>query len=67
MAVSRIGLFGHFPPWNNQGAESKGSSRSSLPLNLLRKPGNYSYRKGIEKDRVQAKIVQGRWAISLSV
>ena len=42
IAVSGIWSFGHCPPWDNLGAKGKGASRSFIPLNLLRKPGNYS-------------------------
>jgi hypothetical protein len=43
MAASRDGLFGHFPPWDNQGATGKGSLRPSRTFTLIKKPGNYSY------------------------
>src|SRR5216684_7825032 len=39
MAASGTGSFGHFPPWDNQGAEGKGSSRSFRPFALIKKPG----------------------------
>jgi len=39
MAASREGLFGHFPPWDNQGATGKGSLRLSRTFTLIKKPG----------------------------
>jgi hypothetical protein len=41
MAASGTGGFGHFPPWGNQGAKGKPSSRSSPTFLPLRKIGNY--------------------------
>ena len=43
LAASRDGSFGHFPPWGNPGAESKGSVRPSHTFVLIKKTGNYRY------------------------
>jgi hypothetical protein len=37
MAASEDGLFGHFPPWGNQGAKGKSSSRSSPNIHAAQK------------------------------
>jgi hypothetical protein len=43
MAVPLAGWFGHFPPWGNQGTQSKGSACCSESFKLIKKTGNYSF------------------------
>jgi adenylate cyclase len=62
MAASRDGLFGHFPPWGNQGAKGKGSSRLSPTFLLLRKTGNYSLLSLAEGTQDTALLLQGHFA-----
>jgi hypothetical protein len=55
MAASRDGLFGHFPPWDNQGATGKGSLRPPRTFTLIKKTGNYRI---LNKGQVSAGVQQ---------
>ena len=45
MAASRAGSFAHLPPWDNQGAEGKGSLCPSRTVAQIKKTGNCSYKR----------------------